>query len=156
MDEVCSTFWSGGKYFRKIFCDVEQNKLFHTTRLGAYLVPSTSKAMPKVYVTQVPHRRDRETNSFVPAFNITPASEHGELDVMMPPSSAFYNTAELVRQLAVRLAPYDYVAGDSCLLLGDTSIVAATVAVLAKRHSKFAVLRWDRNLGRYTRVVITV
>lgn len=112
--------------------------------------------MAKVYVTQVPHRRDAATRSLVPAFNITPASEHGTLEVMMPPSSAFFATAELVRQLSVKLFPYSYEDGDSCLLLGDTTIIAATVAVLTKRNGKFAVLRWDRNLGRYTRVVITV
>lgn len=112
--------------------------------------------MPKVYVTQVPHLRDRATQALVPVFNITPAQEHGELVTMMPPGAAFFNTAELVRQLAERLFPYDYEAGDSVLLLGDTTIVAATVAVVSKRNHKFAVLRWDRNLGRYTRVVITV
>lgn len=112
--------------------------------------------MPKIYVTQIPHRRDKETGSLVPAFNLTPANEHGELVVMMPPQAAFQATADLVRQLEEKLSGYSYAEGDCALLLGDTTIVAATVAILAKRCAKFAILRWDRNLSRYTRVVLTV
>jgi len=110
--------------------------------------------MPNVYVTQLPHRRDAATGSLVPAFNLTPAEEHGKLVTMMPPQAAFHATAELVRQLDEKLQDYDYEEGDTVLLLGDTTLVAATAAILGKRRAKFTVLRWDRNLGRYTRVVI--
>jgi len=110
--------------------------------------------MPNVYVTQIPHRRDGATGSLVPAFNLTPAEEHGKLVVMMPPQAAFHATGELTRQLRDKLQAYNYEDGDSVLLLGDTTLVAAAAALLGKLRFKFAVLRWDRNLGRYTRVVI--
>jgi len=112
--------------------------------------------MPKVYVTQLPHRRDKETQTLVPAFNLNPAIEHGELNVMMPAQSAFQATSDLVRQLSEKLSKYSYVDGDSLLLLGDSSIIAASVGILAKHHERFAILRWDRNLARYTRVVLNV
>lgn len=112
--------------------------------------------MPKIYVTQIPHRRDQATKALVPAFNITPANEHGEVVVMMPPQAAFHSTVEVVNQLRKALENYEYEEGDSVLLLGDTTLVAATVAILARHHGKFGALRWDRNLGRYTRVVISV
>lgn len=112
--------------------------------------------MPNVYVTQTPIRRDKATNALVPAFNLAPATEHGELIVMMPAQAAFQSTTELTKQLSSHLRGYDYAAGDCVLLLGDTTLVAATAALLGRQQAKFTVLRWDRNLGRYTRVVICV
>lgn len=110
--------------------------------------------MPKVYVTQLPHQRDVATGALVPRFNLGPAQEHGDVVVMMPPQAAFQATSELTRQISERLSGYEYADGDSVLLLGDTIIIAASVAVLAKHHGKFTVLKWDRNLGRYIRSVI--
>lgn len=112
--------------------------------------------MPKVFVTQVPLKRDPVTQAKVPVFNVAPASEHGELDVMMPPAAAFFNTDELVRQLSLKLFDYDYARGDSLMLLGDSAVIAATVAIVAHRAKRFAILRWDRNIGRYLRVSMTV
>lgn len=103
----------------------------------------------KVYITQVPHRRDRETNAFVPSVNISPASEHGELVVMMPPRAAFHATGDLVRQLREHLKDYDYEAGDSLVALGDPAIIAVACAILGKMHGRFTVLKWDKNVGRY-------
>jgi len=107
----------------------------------------------KIFVTQVPHRRDNGTGSYVPIFNLTPATEFGDLITMMPPKAAYTATGDLVRQLEEKLEDYRYEEGDAVLLLGDTSIIAATVAILARKHLKFAVLRWDRVIGRYSRVV---
>lgn len=105
--------------------------------------------MAKVYITQVPHRRDPETKAFVPSVNISPAAEHGELIVMMPPRAAFHATSDLVRQLKDHLKDYSYEAGDSIVALGDPAIIAVACAVLGKMHGKFIVLKWDRNVGRY-------
>lgn len=111
----------------------------------------------RVYVTQIPHRRDSATGTFVPVFNLHPAEEFGRLEIMMPPRAAYIGTAELLQQVQERLADYSYERGDAVLLLGDTSIVAATVATLARRPgAKFCVLRWDRLIQRYSRVVFTL
>jgi hypothetical protein len=105
--------------------------------------------MKKVYITQIPHRRDRETSSFVPTVNVAPASEHGEVVVMMPPRAAFYATADLVKQLKDKLKDYDYEAGDSLVAMGDPAVIAVACAILGKLHGKFTVLKWDKNVGRY-------
>lgn len=105
--------------------------------------------MAKVYITQVPHRRDKETGSFVPTVNIAPAAEHGEPVVMMPPRAAFYATGDLVKQLRDKLQDYDYDAGDSIVAMGDPAVIAVACAILGKLHGKFTVLKWDKNVGRY-------
>ena len=112
--------------------------------------------MPKVFVTQVPHRRDPDTNAFVPSVNLTPACEHGELVVMMAPRAAFFATNDLVKQLREHLYHYDYEAGDSIIALGDPSVIAVAFAILGKDKGKFIVLKWDKNVGRYlpSRVVV--
>ncbi len=104
--------------------------------------------MPKVYVTQIPHKKDPETDAFVPILNITPATEHGEVEVLMPPRAAFFDTRDLIRQLEEKLKHYDYEAGDSIVTLGDPVVAAAACAILG-RHGKFTVLKWDKQLGRY-------
>lgn len=104
---------------------------------------------PKVFITQVPHRRDPETRAFVPSVNIAPASEHGELVVMMPPRAAFHATADLVRQMKEHLKEYDYEAGDCLVAMGDPAVIAVACAILGRMHGRFTVLKWDRNVGRY-------
>ncbi len=103
----------------------------------------------KVYITQVPHRRDPDTNAFVPTVNVSPAAEHGEVVVMMPPRAAFHATTDLVNQMKVHLKDYDYEAGDSLVAMGDPAVIAVACAILGKMHGRFAVLKWDRNVGRY-------
>ena len=110
----------------------------------------------KVFVTQVPHRRDPETRAFVPAVNISPAAEHGEIVVMMPPRAAFHATGDLVKQMKDQLQHYNYERGDSIVAMGDPAVIAVACAILGKDHGKFIVLKWDRQLGRYIPSHVTV
>lgn len=112
--------------------------------------------MSKVYITQIPHRRDAATGAFVPSINISPAQEHGELVVMMPPRASFHATTDLVKQLRVHLLEYDFDAGDSLVALGDPSIIAVAAGLLGQMHGKFSLLKWDRMLGRYVKTKIAL
>lgn len=112
--------------------------------------------MPKVFITQIPHRRDRETESLVPSVNIGPAHEHGDVVVMLPPQASFYATADLVEQLSNHLEAYDIEGGDALIAMGDPSVIAAACAYLGARFGKFSVLKWDRQLGRYLKVTLDV
>lgn len=111
---------------------------------------------PKVFVTQIPHRKDQDTGAFVPSVNIAPAAEHGEVIVMMPPRASFFATTDLVKQLREHLKDYNFEAGDSVVALGDPSVVAVAFALLGKMHGKFIVLKWDRQIQRYvaSRVIV--
>lgn len=111
--------------------------------------------MPKVYITQVPHKKDKATGSLVPSVNISPASEHGEIVIMMPPRATFFATADLIKQLREQLKDYDYEGGDALIAMGDPVVIAAACAVLAIKGS-FTVLRWDKNLGRYNQARLAV
>jgi len=107
------------------------------------------KRKPVVYVTQVPHTKDPDTGAFVPLFNIGPAAEHGELQIMMPPRASFYATADLVRQLRDHLKDYNYDAGDALVAMGDPAIIAVACALLGRMFGHFIILKWDRRIERY-------
>jgi hypothetical protein len=109
-----------------------------------------------VYVTQVPHKKDKETGAFVPTVNLSPAGEFGKLVVMMPPRAAFFSTGDLVNQMREHLYNYDIEKGDSIVALGDPAVIAVAFAILGKEKGKFIVLKWDKNSGRYlpSRVVV--
>ena len=111
--------------------------------------------MSKVFITQIPHRHDAKTHNFVPAVNVSPASEYGELVEMMPPRAAFFATNDLVKNLNAQLKDYNAEEGDVLLPLGDPIVCSVACAVLAK-NGPFSVLRWDRNIGRYTNHKITI
>jgi hypothetical protein len=103
----------------------------------------------RVYVTQVPMRKDRETGALVPAFNINTAGEHGELIVMLPPQAAFSVAPnDLIKELARHLEGYDP-EKDFLLPLGDFIIVNVAAGILARDFGRWNVLTWDRQLGRY-------
>jgi hypothetical protein len=115
----------------------------------------TDDKCKRVFVTQIPHRTDDKTGAFVPSLNINPASEFGEIKILMPPRCAIFDTVELSKQLAEAFK--DFNNDLDCLLpLGDPIISAVACSLLGRRFDYYDVLRWDKSLGRYTksRVVI--
>lgn len=112
--------------------------------------------MSKVFVTQIPHRRDTETKALVPSINIGPASEHGEVVVMMPSQASFYATSDLIQQMEEHLKHYSFDEGDMLIALGDPINIGVACAYLGRRFGKFTMGKWDRQLGRYLKVTIDV
>lgn len=110
--------------------------------------------MPTVYVTQIPVRKDKETNSLVPAVNIVTAKEYGELITLMPSRVSYANVPDMLDQIAEKLDDYNDDNGDVLLPLGDPAITAMAVGFLAVAKGKFSVLKWDRNVGRYFKTTI--
>lgn len=109
--------------------------------------------MPTVYLTQIPHKRDPVTRALVPAINVAPALDHGEVVVLYPPQTSFVETRLLLDQLDTALRGYDADAGDCLLPLGDPVVFACAIAVLARR-GPFQLLRYDKFAKGYVSVWI--
>lgn len=104
----------------------------------------------KVFITQVPSRRDPETKLWVPKVNISPAEQHGEVHILLPPGTQFYAASETTRLIRQRLHELDYQQGDFLLPMGDTVIIAVASAIAARRsNGTLNVLMWDKHSSRY-------
>lgn len=110
----------------------------------------------KVYVPQIPRRRDKETDKFVPTVNITPAEEHGEIVVLLPSNASFYAVGDLVDQLRPQMKAYSYANGDSIVAIGDPSIMAVVLGMVGALHGKFYLLKWDKMTGHYSKSKVDV
>lgn len=109
-----------------------------------------SSREPKVFVTQVPSRRDQQTGLWVPTVNIAPAEQFGEVVTLLPPGAQFYAASETTRLIKQRLHELDYQRGDYLLPLGNPIIMAVTSAIAARRSNGcLNVLVWDRQTSSY-------
>lgn len=105
---------------------------------------------PKVFVTQVPSRRDAATGMWVPTVNIAPAEQYGEVVTILPPGAQFYAAAETTRLIKQRLHELDYQQGDYLVPLGNPVIMAVASAIAARRSNGcLNVLVWDRQTSSY-------
>lgn len=109
-----------------------------------------SQREPKVFVTQVPSRRDAQSGLWVPTVNIAPAEHYGEVVTLLPPGSQFFAAAETTRLIKQRLHELDYQQGDFLLPLGNPVIMAVASAIAARRSNGcLNVLVWDRLTSSY-------
>lgn len=101
--------------------------------------------MPSVYIVQV-----------APKLNYVPAEAYGELIPIFKPGEqvtsltvdSALDTAESV------LHNYDADI-DYLLLTGDPAAIAVATAVIARRHGRIRLLKWDREACRYHVVEVT-
>lgn len=106
---------------------------------------------PVVFVTQMPSRRSTPEDQgrgvlqgvWVPTVDLSPATEFGEIRVMLPPGMNFHASVPVIQQL--REALLDFRADiDYFLPMGDPLVMAAGAAIIARRESSFKMLKWDR------------
>lgn len=112
--------------------------------------------MPRVFVVQVPARR--EAGEWVEKFDLSPAERFGELVRVLPYGNVPIEPEPSVDRLRRAFADYDF-ASDHLLLLGDPVAIARAVAVLCARRAfleeadgrrlPISVLKWDRRGGCY-------
>lgn len=110
--------------------------------------------MNKVYITQVPTVRDHESKTLVPRMDLSAATEHGELVVLMPSRAPFADTQPLIEQLEEKLK--GFCDGDSILPLGDPVVIACTFALMGMLGQDFGVLKWIRSESRYRRIPVNL
>lgn len=109
-----------------------------------------TKRAPKVFITQVPSRRDNESNLWVPTVNYSPAKKFGEVEIILPAGSQFYAPDETVRVIKARLKELDFQQGDYLLPMGSPVIMAVTAAIAARRCGGcLNILSWDKHSDGY-------
>jgi hypothetical protein len=105
--------------------------------------------MAKVYVVQVPKRRDFETGRMVPVVDISAAGKFGEMTQPLFPSNgvSFYTQNDVH---AVRKLLKEYCDDDSILAVGDPAAIGLSMALAAEVNlGRVNVLRWDKRRREY-------
>lgn len=103
--------------------------------------------MSTVYITNEPHRADANGN-MQPVFNLTPAAEYGNLEVLLPAGASLISTVPMVRTMRDRLANFS--DDDYLLPVGDPASIMAAGAIAAEMNAgRVKILRWDRGVRKY-------
>ena len=111
--------------------------------------------MSKVFIPQMPTKFDRATNLWIPTININPARRFGDLITLLPPA-ATRNSIDTCAA-SVSDAMQDYGPEDCIVAVGDPSIYAIVACIAVKKTGGLLrMLKWDRQLGDYLLVEVTV
>lgn len=107
--------------------------------------------MGRVFVVQIPRRRDKRTGEWV-QFDISVASVYGTLESpLFGEKGAEFVTAPGVSILRSRLK--DFSDDDTIMAIGDPAAIAAACAVAADMNrGRFSVLRWDGRTRQYVKL----
>lgn len=101
-----------------------------------------------VFVSHEPTKWDEVAQRQVPLFNLTPASEYGTLEILMPAGAALISTVPMVRVMRDKLKQFG--EGDYILPVGDPASIAAACAIAAEMNAgRVKLLRWDRQSRKY-------
>jgi hypothetical protein len=105
---------------------------------------------PRVFVTQIPSRKDHDTKLWVPTVNIAPATAWGEIEILLPAGSQFYAAAEVTRIIKQRLNELNYQPEDYLLPMGSPTVMAVASAIIARRgNGCMNLLQWDNQMSSY-------
>jgi len=108
--------------------------------------------MSKVYLVQMPKRRNIVTGRMEDARDISSASEYGEItQPLFPRFGASYFTQTDVHEVRKQLR--DFGDDDCLLLLGDPAAIGLAVSLAAEvNRGCYSVLRWDRDRRQYMKL----
>ena len=110
--------------------------------------------MSKVYVTHEPFER-AENGGMKSKFDLTPAAQYGEIDVLIPAGASLISSVPTVRILREKLRSFS--DDDYLLPVGDPSIMMAAGAIAAENNGgRIKVLRWDRHQRCYIPIQIDI
>lgn len=109
--------------------------------------------MSRVFVIQVPARRDPVSGDWLEKYDLSPAGLFGELVRVLPYGNVPIDPAPTRRRLYEAFKDFSLL-NDYVLLLGDPVAIAQAVSVLGLKQEIYdgapiRVLKWDRRTASY-------
>lgn len=107
--------------------------------------------MSKVFVVSEPltYREGKAT----PMFDITPAMEYGEIEILTKYNQSMFLSVPMVRQLRNDLK--DFCDDDYILPVGDPVMIGTVCAVAADiNNGLFKILKWDKRQRKYLPITV--
>lgn len=109
----------------------------------------TDSRPSKVYVIQVPARRDGPRGGWVEKYDLSSAGRFGALVRVLPYGNVPIDPEPTVRRLTEAFVDFRPDV-DHVLLLGDPVAMAQAVAILSRQCPQgFNALKWDRRADCY-------
>lgn len=106
----------------------------------------------RVFITNEPVER-AEGGGMKSKFNLAPAAEFGDLEVLIPAGGNLISSVPTVRLLRDKLRSFN--DDDYLLPVGDPAAMLAAGAIAAEFNGgRIKLLRWDRQNQRYAVVQI--
>lgn len=111
--------------------------------------------MKRVFVTQSPMRRDKDTGDLRQVHDVSPAAEYGSIEVLVPGGPVVLSTQHLVTTLKDKLR--DFGDNDYLLCLGDPAVMTIAATLCARVNGgKYTLLIWDRHTAKYLPVPVVL
>jgi hypothetical protein len=102
----------------------------------------------KVFIPQLPTRFDKATNTRVPAIDVNPAAQFGELvqifSIDISREEALTRTRDRAALEHNRVGPDDFI-----LAVGDITLLALVVTYALMHNGRATLLRWDGDAKLY-------
>ena len=110
----------------------------------------------RVFIVQRPAQYDKTKGGWVNKYDLSPASEHGELVFLLRPGNIFKTKlTDALERLERELRDFD--DRDHLLAVGDPVAIAGAVMVASKASGgKVSLLKFDRMTGKYDPYVIAL
>ena len=108
--------------------------------------------MTKVYVPNVPMRRDPDSGAWRPSMGLYPAEKFGELVYLFSQEEVMSGAAPCESVIDKRLAA---IGADDCVLfVGDPAIMALVIRAQARLlpGARLNLLKWDRFARDYLKI----
>jgi hypothetical protein len=96
-----------------------------------------------------------ENGSPIPLFDLTPAAQFGEIEILLKHSQSFIDPTPLIKPLYEKLVNFGN--DDYILPTGDPTMIALVGALCAYiNDGRFKVLKWDKRNRAYYGVQIDI
>lgn len=110
--------------------------------------------MATVWVPQQPSWLDHVNGVWVPSINLRPAAVYGQIEVLLPPETSPVALVPIKQALKEKLANSQQ--DDLLLAVGDPSVIALCAVILAMKHGRLNMLKWDKNNKDYFKVEVEI
>ena len=105
-------------------------------------------AKSRVFIAQRPSFKAAD-HTWASKYDLSPASKHGTLIEVLPPSS-IVRVQDVVGIIASVMTSHDFTEDDYVLPLGDPVASGLVLMMaMARNHGRAKVLRWNRHNSKY-------
>jgi hypothetical protein len=112
--------------------------------------------MSKVFITQEAVKKT-DSGAFRAIMDYTPASEYGDLIVVVPGGTSMLSPVPTVRLVKNVLMENDFTQDDYIIPVGSPLVIGIVFAIAsAKTGGKFNVLSWDKKYGKYIPIKVDI